>query len=370
MPVEVALWRLGDKPERVNFSPIDAESRLEQILADDPTIIDPNLLLIGRQVPTAYGKFIDLLALDSDGNLVVIELKRNRTPREVVAQLLDYGSWVRGLEDTDVASIFEEFLKKYYPNHSGTSLDEAFCKKFGAEEMPEAVNESHELVVVAGDLDDSTERIIGYLAEEYGVAINAVFFRFFKDGGTEYLSRAWLIDPGEVEAKVVEKREKLPWNGEFYVSFGHREDGTSRHWEDARKYGFISAGGGDWYVRTLNMLEPGARIWANIPGHGYVGVGEVVDGPVPASEFMVQNEAGNSAPITQAQLVGNLAAPEDNKPGTGEFLVRVNWLKTVPADQAVREKGFFGNQNSAAKPRAKRWLHTVERLKKRFEIGE
>lgn len=70
------------------------------------------------------------------------------------------------------------------------------------------------------------------------------------------------------------------------------------------------------------------------------------------------------------QLAGNLAAPEDNKPGTGEFLVRVNWLKTVPADQAVREKGFFGNQNSAAKPPAKRWLHTVERLKKRFEIGE
>ena len=88
MPVEVALWRMGDKPKRVNFSPIDAESRLEQILAADPTIIDPNLLLIGRQVLTAYGKFIDLLALDCDGNLVVIELKRNRTPREVVAQCL------------------------------------------------------------------------------------------------------------------------------------------------------------------------------------------------------------------------------------------------------------------------------------------
>ena len=106
MPLEVALWRLGDKPERVTYSTIDAESRLETVLTDDLTIIDPNLLLIGRQVATAYGKFIDLLALDSEGNLIVIELKRNRTPREVVAQLLDYGSWVRGLEDTDIASIF------------------------------------------------------------------------------------------------------------------------------------------------------------------------------------------------------------------------------------------------------------------------
>jgi hypothetical protein len=46
--------------------------------------------------------------------VVVIELKRNRTPRGVVAQLLDYGSWVRDLEDDDIASIFDAFLKKYY----------------------------------------------------------------------------------------------------------------------------------------------------------------------------------------------------------------------------------------------------------------
>ena len=43
------------------------------------------------------------------------------------------------------------------------------------------------------------------------------------------------------------------------------------------------------------------------------------------------------------------------------------WLSE---SEAIKEKGFFGNQNSAAKPRAKRWLHTVERLKKRFEIAE
>jgi len=44
------------------------------------------------------------------------------------------------------------------------------------------------------------------------------------------------------------------------------------------------------------------------------------------------------------------------------------WLKKVPLAEAVREKGFFGNQNSAAKPRAKSWPHTVERLKQRFGI--
>jgi RecB family endonuclease NucS len=55
------------------------------------------LLLIGRQIQTDYGKFIDMLALDQEGNLVIIELKKNRTPREVVAQTLDYASWVQNL---------------------------------------------------------------------------------------------------------------------------------------------------------------------------------------------------------------------------------------------------------------------------------
>jgi hypothetical protein len=29
MPIEVGIWRLGEKPERINFSPMDAEKRLE-----------------------------------------------------------------------------------------------------------------------------------------------------------------------------------------------------------------------------------------------------------------------------------------------------------------------------------------------------
>jgi hypothetical protein len=53
---------------------------------------------------------------------------------------------------------------------------------------------------------------------------------------------------------------------------------------------------------------------------------------------------------------------------TAEYLVRVNWLKTVPLGQAVKEKGFFGNQNTVAKPETPKWNHTVERLKKRFGI--
>ena len=43
----------------------------------------------------AGGKRIDILAVDKDGNLVVIELKVSRGYQRTVGQLLRYKAWVR-----------------------------------------------------------------------------------------------------------------------------------------------------------------------------------------------------------------------------------------------------------------------------------
>ena len=56
MPIEIALWRIGEKLDRIGFSQIDTENRLEHLLADNITIVGSNLLVIGRQVPTSFGK--------------------------------------------------------------------------------------------------------------------------------------------------------------------------------------------------------------------------------------------------------------------------------------------------------------------------
>ena len=53
---------------------------------------------------------------------------------------------------------------------------------------------------------------------------------------------------------------------------------------------------------------------------------------------------------------------------TAEYLVRVRWLKTVAENTAIKENGLFGNQNTVARPKDKRWNHTVERLKARVRV--
>jgi len=87
MPVEMGMWRIdGDQPRRLGASVLPSEATLEDYLAEDSTLLGTKLLVIGRQVRTSYGKLIDLLAMDGEGNLIVLELKRDRTPR---------GSWLR-----------------------------------------------------------------------------------------------------------------------------------------------------------------------------------------------------------------------------------------------------------------------------------
>ena len=240
MPIQHAIWRIGDPPVQLVVARLFSEQQLEDMIVADPGMLSSEWMLIGRQEVTSQGGRVDLLAIAPDASLVLIELKRNRTPREIVAQALDYASWVERLGSEHIAQIYHRFS-------NGRSLDGDFQNRFGNELDEDALNESHQIVIVAAELDDSTERIISYLNAR-DIAINILFFQVFQHGDEQLISRAWLIDPGETQANVASttrtERAKEPWNGEYYVSFG---DLSTRDWEEARKYGFISGGGGRWY---------------------------------------------------------------------------------------------------------------------------
>lgn len=85
MPLEIGRRRVTDKAVQLSPARVPLESRLEQLILDGPAILETELLLIGRQVLTGHGKFVDILGIDVDGTVHIVELKRDRTPREIVA---------------------------------------------------------------------------------------------------------------------------------------------------------------------------------------------------------------------------------------------------------------------------------------------
>jgi len=191
----------------------------------DSLILGMEVLLIGQQVITEYGGRIDLLGIDQQGELIIFELKRDRTPREVVAQVIDYATWAKNLTYNELNTISTENL--------GETLTTAFKNRFGVS-IPETVNSAHSMVIVASELDDSSERIVQYLADEHDININAIFFNFFKRNGLELLGRAWLMDPVELQERV--ERKQAPWLGWWFVNVG---EGDHRDWDDNVSYGYI-----------------------------------------------------------------------------------------------------------------------------------
>jgi len=214
MPQEIRIWEINAKNSlmEIEKTKLDLEEKIETWLEKDISIISTDLLVIGRQIETDFGGVIDLLCIDPNGDLVIIELKRDKTPREITAQILDYASWAKDLSNEHVTEIANRYLS------DNTLLEEAFKERFDAD-LPEVINEKHKMIVVASEIDASTERIIKYLSDSYGVGINAVTFQYFADkNDREIVANVFLIDPEQVKypkGPAGSKRKSNPTYEEF-----------------------------------------------------------------------------------------------------------------------------------------------------------
>src|SRR3954447_19878200 len=132
---------------------------------------------------------------------------------------------------------------------------------------------------------------------------------------------------------------RIPYLGDvvamadFYYSAG---EGDRRRWADMVRHGFISAGGGRWYSRTLRVLSTGDRVWALIPKGGYVGVGSVVEPVVPVGESGLL-DLTLEAPAMDRDL---------DDPERCEYVVRVSWTRAFAREDAFWIPGLYANENS------------------------
>ena len=168
MPTAIRIWKVttDGSLSSIPNTQINSEEQLETWLEQDISIISTDYMVIGRQVSTDFGGVIDLLCLDSSGDIVVVELKPGKTPREVTAQALDYASWVTDLSHQWITEIANDYLAE------NKSLETAFQVTFG-DELLETLNEGHSMLIVAESMDSSTERIVKYLSAQ-GIRINVL----------------------------------------------------------------------------------------------------------------------------------------------------------------------------------------------------
>lgn len=194
------MWQItGDEPRALNPASVDLEAQLESWIAQDPDMLQRGLTVVGRQV-RVEGGILDLLAIDPQGNWVVIEIKRGTIYRETLVQVLDYA--------TSIASIpFADLLGRL---QTGRGNPGAMIEDLGIEEEANNTSRDVSLFVVGTSKEPDLERIANYLSS-HDIPINVVTYEVFELPSGERILLRELTDADQAapEQPVQSQRPKL-----------------------------------------------------------------------------------------------------------------------------------------------------------------
>jgi len=102
--------------EEITFKSAGLKERqhLQEWIEKNPESLGEEFLIIQKEFSgfDETNERLDLLALDKNGNLVVIENKLDDTGRNLVWQSLKYASYCSGLNSNGIKEIFDEYLEK------------------------------------------------------------------------------------------------------------------------------------------------------------------------------------------------------------------------------------------------------------------
>ncbi|MCX7419617.1 MAG: hypothetical protein NT013_08770 [Planctomycetia bacterium] len=186
------LYKLKQAGDKTTFVRLNAtsmadegllECQMEQWLADNPTAVLPeaeaSVLVISQETP--FKNVTDILAIDVQGNLLIIEVKRGQSPRDVIAQALEYASDVA---DWDYERLNKTAIKYFARRSLGfQSLVEAFSATFGIpqEDLSESQFNQQQRVFVVGEvIDEKLQRTARWLMRR-GVSISCVSYTLLTD---------------------------------------------------------------------------------------------------------------------------------------------------------------------------------------------
>lgn len=142
--------------QEMSFSELGLKERehLQEWIAKDPSCLDKEELLIIQKEFDGFHdtrERLDLLALDKQGNLVVIENKLDDSGRDVTWQVLKYASYCSSLSKDDIKNIYQQYLRS---SGSDDIAEENLAEFLGNEDYAEVqINQgaAQRIVMIAGD---------------------------------------------------------------------------------------------------------------------------------------------------------------------------------------------------------------------------
>lgn len=193
---------------------------LQEWVIEEPRILGEELLIITSE----YAGFedtldrLDVLALDREGRLVVIELKRDRADSNSDLQALKYASFCSTLTAEDIQQLYREFHNaRNGEDISPEAVADRFLEFLDTDEVYEIsesgwvefeLDDRPRVMIAAGDFGTEITSPVLWLNQEYGLDISCVRLSAYERDG-EYLVQGQRIIPmPEAEEYMTKRREK------------------------------------------------------------------------------------------------------------------------------------------------------------------
>ena len=204
----------ADNLEAVPQTTFEAEqlqerADLQRMLRDQPDVLEEGLFVVAEEFSNWQdsSRSIDLLALDGEGNLVVIELKRTQTGDHSELQAIRYAAMVSNMTLEQVVEAHRGYLAR-----RGSNEDARVQILNHLEVTDEADAEIHTdrpriLLASAGFSKELTASVL-WLGDNFGVDIRCVELQLYRDGNGRLLDTNQVIPLPNTEDYQVRVREK------------------------------------------------------------------------------------------------------------------------------------------------------------------
>ncbi len=174
---------------------IEFEEHMETWFENSPwALVEDELILWIDRQPSAQDEegtvFPDLLGVDSEGNLIIVEFKRGRTPRDVMAQLLEYASWANELSEEEIHEIADVYFERR-DEFRGRTFSEAFMEVFDIPETDELrpLKRKLRLFVVGEEIQPRVANVCRFLRTSYKIDVSCIAVsKFQTESGDEIVS--------------------------------------------------------------------------------------------------------------------------------------------------------------------------------------
>jgi hypothetical protein len=199
-----------EKLEATTFKTLGFRERenLQEWIANNPTCLNEDILIIQKEFDgfNDTNERLDLLAIDKQGNLVIIENKLDDTGKDVTWQVIKYASYCSTLNSSQIIAIFSQYLIKIGSTETSEELLTEFLE---TEDFREKLNigNSQRIMLIAGEFRKEVTSSVLWLMN-YGLRIQCFKTTPFRLGEQLFLNMEQIIPIKEAEDFVISMANK------------------------------------------------------------------------------------------------------------------------------------------------------------------